>query len=519
MECKALGPSAGRLPLFEWVLLLVSVSARETLRTRRRPNFHMRESDSLLPPSPMFGNSGPFSGRGAWREFMPFAVLFSVNHGTVTSTLSLASSLIDSSNAGLSNGLLYLLYASTSLLLAVPVLRQLGVKRTLILAMALFAMYVGAFLLAMIEAVELPAALIGGVLGGIAAGLLWTAQGAYLTHSSSLHATRLNCSKPEATSRLSGAFATVLLSLELAFKLLSSVLLGVLDQDQGDGSSTAKVVMLVIFSASAMASAVLAPCFISDVEKAATTECTSEAAASAAAEDAESKGKPEGLAPTAATEVDTAGLRTHIMSTIGATVRLCIEQPKILLLAPFNMAFGLQTALVAQTMNDVLATQGLGTLSVGILSSVSVGVAALLAAPISAFRDRKVTVMNSASVCFVLENILFGIYLHFDVPGQYHNHWQGWLLMLLPYALQGVGRAAYESVNKALTADIFAKDSEAAFANILLQSGFSSALFFFVLPSLPWGVSLCLTSLASMLSLPCLLLLMYIVRHESHDHE
>jgi len=481
----------------------------------------MRESDSLLLPSSTVGNSGPFSGRGAWREFMPFAVLFSINHGTVTTTLSLASSLIDSTDAGLSNGLMYLLYASTTLLLAVPVLRRLGVKRTLVLAMALFASYVGAFLLAMIEAVELPAVTIGGVLGGIAAGLLWTTQGAYLSHSSSLHATRLNCSKPEATSRLSGAFATTLLSLELAFKLLSSVLLGAIDQD--DGSTTAKVAMLVIFSASAMASALLAPCFISDVEKAATTECTSKAAAeSAAAEGAESKSKPEGLAPTAATEVDTAdaGLWTHIMSTVGAAVRLCIEQPRILLLAPFNMAFGLQTALVAETMNDVLATEGLGALAVGILTSVTVGIAALLASPLSAFRDRKVTVMNSASVCFVLENILFGIYLYVDLPTLYQGtRWQGWLLMLLPYALQGVGRAAYESVNKALTADIFAKDSEAAFANILLQSGFSSALFFFVLPSLPWGVSLCLTSLASMLSLPCLLLLMYIVRHESHDHE
>jgi MFS family permease len=61
---------------------------------------------------------------------------------------------------------------------------------------------------------------------------------------------------------------------------------------------------------------------------------------------------------------------------------------------------------------------------------------------------------------------------------------RGWLFLIASYSFMGVGRATFESTLRATFADFFAKDSDGAFANIILQSGLSSALAFFLFPRL-----------------------------------
>lgn len=50
------------------------------------------------------------------------------------------------------------------------------------------------------------------------------------------------------------------------------------------------------------------------------------------------------------------------------------------------------------------------------------------------------------------------------------------------YILAGSGRAVFEGTNKAVFADFFPNDKEAAFANVIIQSGGSAAIAFFVFP-------------------------------------
>ena len=59
--------------------------------------------------------------------------------------------------------------------------------------------------------------------------------------------------------------------------------------------------------------------------------------------------------------------------------------------------------------------------------------------------------------------------------------------LVLCYMLQGVGRACYEGTNKALYADLFPHDSEAAFSNSVLANGAASAIGFFMFPSFTNG--------------------------------
>ena len=59
-------------------------------------------------------------------------------------------------------------------------------------------------------------------MGGIAAGFLWTAQGAYFSRNAALYAEAAGVSKEEATMSFSGWFALPYLGFEVIFKLLQS---------------------------------------------------------------------------------------------------------------------------------------------------------------------------------------------------------------------------------------------------------------------------------------------------------
>jgi MFS family permease len=65
------------------------------------------------------------------------------------------------------------------------------------------------------------------------------------------------------------------------------------------------------------------------------------------------------------------------------------------------------------------------------------------------------------------------------------NELKEWAILVPLYLLQGLGRACYEGTNRALYADFFPNNSAAAFSNIVMANGVSSALLFFVKSALP----------------------------------
>ena len=116
------------------------------------------------------------------------SIAFSINHATVTAMVGLASAnLKDLGN--LQNALLYLFYTFTALLASKSIVGATGAKGGIVAGLGMYMLYVGSFILAdTVPSIKRPAAIIGGCLGGIAAGFLWTAQFAYFGENVNLYA-------------------------------------------------------------------------------------------------------------------------------------------------------------------------------------------------------------------------------------------------------------------------------------------------------------------------------------------
>jgi hypothetical protein len=113
-------------------------------------------------------------------------------------------------------------------------------------------------------------------------------------------------------------------------------------------------------------------------------------------------------------------------------------------------------------------------------SSLAVGVATLLALPGFGFhwlRQKAGTpvVMLIGAVCFSFVPLMT---LTLEGAALRHVLW-------LLYIVFGSGRSIWEATVKAIFGDFFTeKDSQAAFANIVLQSGTASTIAFFIFPDL-----------------------------------
>lgn len=87
--------------------------------------------------------------------------------------------------------------------------------------------------------------------------------------------------------------------------------------------------------------------------------------------------------------------------------------------------------------------------------------------------------------------------------------WKGkgrnmYFALAVVYAAQGVGRGVFESTNKACVADFFsAKDTPAAFANIVWSSGGSAAIGFFLFPHISLHLQSLVTCICALLGIVC----------------
>jgi len=412
--------------------------------------------------------ASPLVGNGSfWREFLVFCVAFGINHGTVTVTLSLASSLIDSGLASQGNATLYITYGVTALFAAFGVVRALGAMRALAANMTLYFFYVLSYELAVpFPSIDTAAIYVGGLFGGVAAGTLWTAQGIYFARVTAIYVARIakpGSDKREATAKLAGLFAAIFLAFELALKLLSSLWLAI------DGGRTSEIIFMGLMSGLALFGAVPAYCL------------------------------PE---PPAAPDEK---VRESVLMTLAAATTLNVRDPTILLLAPFNLSFGFMSALVNQLLNDQLVSAVLGTSSVGVLTSITVGVAALTALPMATqrFADSKGMLVTAGACCFLVELSLCGA-LFSMLP--HASTWWWWLILLIIYTMQGFGRAVFESVNKAFVVDLFPAESGPAFSNIIFYNSISAAFGFLVFPEMNTTAVLLFCAAFAVMTVPAIYL-------------
>ena len=179
---------------------------------------------------------------------------------------------------------------------------------------------------------------------------------------------------------------------------------------------------------------------------------------------------------------------------VNSASRLLFNDSKMFLLIPMNAVFGFSAAFLnsyvtgqvlhfATTADyaipyfDDYSGESMGLDNyVGMFTAIPAGVAAILSlvhGSLSA-KTGKGPILIMGAVCFALLASVFLVN-----PGV--TGWT-WGPLVAVFCLMGCGRATFESTLRATFADFFAHDLPGAFANIILQSGLSSAFAFFAFP-------------------------------------
>jgi len=426
------------------------------------------------------------------------SIFFSINHGCVVAVLGFAYGLLGKTGS-YANGSLYLTYALTALIASTALIEVMGPRRSLIVATALYSVYVLSFPLAMITpnsqpAIEITIAIFGGVIGGFAAGFLWSAQGTYFATSAKHYAEEHGIELKAANTYLASVFAGIFLGMEVLLKLLPDTLspLGndlitlYMQEKHPKKISAQNLIVLIVYSSLAVFS-VFGLCGIQQLGNVR---------------------KPQETALLASAEGSRMSLKV-----MAAAVALWFEDPLVLLLAPIQVTFGVSAVMLGNVVTGSVVKDRFGEdwITVGgLLTALVAASAALLQFPfkqIASSRLGKMPLMLGGQGALVtLAAIIFtqgaATLRRLDV-------------LILCYLLQGIGRACYEGTNKALYADFFPSRSSAAFSNIVLANGVASASMFFLYPSIKDLMAGKLLPLIA-LSLGVLTILSYLVAESLH---
>ena len=358
------------------------------------------------------------------RNFCFMSILFSANHGTIVSCLSLATARLGSVGA-LQSGILYLFYTLSAVLGATYVVKKVGGRNGMIVGMCLYCVYVACFSVATsFPEIERAAALTGAGFGGIGAGFLWVAQGSYFSEAAKRHAAAMAQDVSESTSYLAGIFAFIYLSFEVLLRALSSVLASFLDWRAIFGIYTIIAVLTTI-----------GMLLVIDYGK-----------------------EDDSSAP------------TTVFYKVTAALQLLVKDPKMKYMIGLNATFGFAGAFLNSYVNGQVIAAALDDKSsryVGALSSWMALVAALMSL-VTAKIPMKGPVLIGGALSFFF--VAFPFLVQPDA-----TMWNIEGLVVI-YTLQGIGRATFESTLKATFADYFASDPAGAFSNIILQNGLAGAI-------------------------------------------
>jgi len=466
------------------------------------------------------------------------AVFFSINHGCILAVLSISNLLLGQEQGSYQSGSLYVTYTVTALVLSPGLLDLLGARKALIWAAALYSIYVISFPIALVipksmSALETIVALIGGIVGGFAAGFLWSAQGTYFAMNAKNYAYQHNVTLSEANSLFASIFAFVFLALEVTLKLLPVALTELshiklyIWGDSNHPVSVQDLVIASLYSVLAVASVFGLATINELVDEQADAEATiTTPNAVELLEDDKATSLLSSHAPKPMLRFEKAA----------AAITLWAKHPSVLLLAPIQITFGVSASLLYNEVTFKVVKYKFGDNNVvigSLLSALIAFIAAVLQVPFKhlAVKLGKPPLMITCIFAFVL---LAALVLAFPIPPApsppappgllppsapppADSHSEGVTLgnlglLLSCYVLQGIGRAGYEGTNKALYADFFPNDSTAAFSNIILANGLSSAVSFFVFPSLDKTTIATIALVCSSTTVVCYLLAEYIHR-------
>mmetsp|Transcript_9487 Transcript_9487/g.30993 ORF Transcript_9487/g.30993 Transcript_9487/m.30993 type:complete len:521 (-) Transcript_9487:95-1657(-) len=431
------------------------------------------------------------------RNFLLMSAFFAANHGTVTSLIALASGALGRTLGNASSALLYFVYTLSAAFVSNYFTARFGAKKTLFAGLSIYCFYVVSYLVAYVSppGVMWVAVLIGAVLGGFAAGIIWPAQGSYYAESAERYARETGITREAANSLLGGYFSSTYLGFEVAMKLFSSIIPMIAGETKGI------VILFLFFSLVACTSAALTstidPLTGKDVKScqmrvfsssasgrsAVLTTTTRDVAPAAAA--AESLDDDDADAAASLASEGGGGETTQRQPDFGKkalqALTLLVKDPKCRCMIPMNFVFGLGSSYVNGYFDGVVVTGEMGVEDVGFVSAVVVGSATVFALVYGELGRRRkgdqAPLVVWGALCissFAAVNLAFST----SALGK-------WSVAVPLATLFGSGRAIWEGSFKATFADYFPNDLEAAFANVVIQSGLASTIGFFLVFAAP----------------------------------
>jgi len=375
------------------------------------------------------------------RNFYWFALNFAVNHGVVTTPLVLSTSVLAGDAGYVGNALINIFTMVASFFLGAPLTGTLGPRGGVLFGMLLYCIYAALFAVAAYvgkdgkdnigetaKQLQLIIFSIGSACGGIAAGVLWTAQGAYFSRTVDLIHEREGGERSALTSKMASRFAILYLVCEVIAKLLWSLLSYLKVPGWVNG--------IIYTGAGALALVLQLNSF----------------------------------------NLSSTGPRTAVLQKVKAAASLWTD-PVLLMVAGINLTFGFSAAFMNGYINSEYTSPQLGSFAVTLLAAMTALFAGLFSHVFGYVSER---VGKGPVVCVGALSFLGIPFCFFAL--KCCSGWD-WALVVL-YILQGSGRAVYESTNKGIFSDLFADNAPGAFANQILQVTGSFAICFFLSSSL-----------------------------------
>ena len=200
---------------------------------RRSSAAFYEDADDVVEP-----NKYEFDAEAIVSSFKYLSTTFSLNHGCMVSCVAYSSTVLGDRLGSYGNGVLYIVFAFSAAFIAKPFVAKYGTKVALLVGVMGNFIYVVSFFGAVASrasgsddvddtvVIEPRWALFlfGCAIGGLAGGLLWTAQGRYFAHSAHLYAAVSDRTVEFANNTFAGLFAFYYLVIEMVLKILATII-------------------------------------------------------------------------------------------------------------------------------------------------------------------------------------------------------------------------------------------------------------------------------------------------------
>jgi hypothetical protein len=421
-------------------------------------------------------------------NFIFMAFCFSMNHGCIVGCLSLATAFLGKGLGNIQASILYGAYTLTALLFAAGFVKSAGPKKSLILSTSAFCCYPAGFFVGALfpgpvdeltgdtlpSTMETLVVCCGALIGGVAAGVLFTAYGAYFATTCAIYVNdpqqvAKGTTSEQTTSMFSGLFAAIYLLCEVMFKLLATIL----PRNFSAGRSVVLFTYSLIAVAAAICMTVIAPLESEPKAEGGTPEQLASA----------QRGLRSTIRPpdqgAGANDVGGAGSgSSSAKNKLCAALSLFASDPKMPLMIGLNLAFGFASSYLTSYLNGTVVRNTKGWEMIGYYSAITPVVAGALGMPLGwigkTYSKTPVMLLGSVSFILMLLPAIGPTKLDLDVISRTP-------ILVGVYMLEGTARCVFEGANRAVFADFFFEQKEAAFANIVWQSGGASTFGFLFL--------------------------------------